>query len=225
MDSKQDGNRRAVRRVILAFSLAILVFFEFFYLFGFLDGTCYAFCLTFYNFPCYVFSIGMFLLGLTSLVAWLPRYTWLTSAFLSAYFAVTFLASLCWARWVILLSLMALLSSSLSLGLSDWRVPTLREAAERLSFGLAFSTFLFFAVDGVFKCLDMTPEPFICILILVGALSLPLRIKRPRYSPLPLLAYFTLGGLTEGFHGLEFFGLLVSLLAFCLSLAGRLKTI
>jgi len=200
--------------ILLAFSLAVLAFFEFFYLFGFLDGTCYAFCVTFYNLPCYVFSVGMFLLGLTSLVAWLPRYTWLTSAFLSVYFAVMFLASLCWARWVPLLSLTALLSSVLFLGLSEWRAPAFKEAAERLSFGLAFSAFVFIAGGSVLFCFGSSSKLPPCALVALGLLSVPLRIKRPRYSPLPLLAYFILGGLTAGFHGLELLGVLASTMAF-----------
>ena len=69
MEAKPDKNRRTIRRVFLTILLAFLAFFEFFYIFGFLDGTCYAFCVTFYNLPCLVFSVGMFLFGLASVIA------------------------------------------------------------------------------------------------------------------------------------------------------------
>ena len=194
--------------------LAILISFEFFYLFGFAGETCYPFCMTFRDVPCSIFSALMFLLGLTSLVAWLPRYTWLTSAFLSVYFAVTFLASLCWARWVPLLSLMAILASVLFLGLSEWRAPAFKEAAEMLSFGLAFSAFVFLAGWGVLFCLGSSSKLLSCALVALGLLSVPFRMKHPRYSSLPLLAYFTLGSLTTGFNWLELLGVLASLMAF-----------
>ncbi|AEK73327.1 hypothetical protein GQS_07145 [Thermococcus sp. 4557] len=221
MDSKQDGNRRAVRRVLLAFSLIALAFFEFFYLFGFLDGTCYAFCVTFYNLPCLVFSVGMFLFGLTSVIAWFPKYTRVSMAFLSAYFGVTLLASLCWARWVPVISFVGLVLAATIYQLSPRKFPSLREFLERFFFGLALSTFLFLALG---NCLDVTVKPFACALVLLGALSIPLRVKYPRYSPVPLLLYFVISLLVLGFHGLELFGLVASalaLLAFDLKASGE----
>ena len=104
MKPKPDGNRGVIRRMLLAVSLAILVFFEVLYLFGSLDGTCYAFCVAFYNLPCLVFSVGMFIFGLAPLIAWFPKYGKFAMASLSLYFSVTLLASLCWARWVPALS-------------------------------------------------------------------------------------------------------------------------
>jgi hypothetical protein len=191
MKPEPKESRRIIGRIALYASIfLILAFFEILYLFGSLDGTCYAFCVTFYNLPCFVFSIGMFLFGLAPLIAWFPRYEKLAMASLSLYFSITIVASLCWARWVLVLAFVGLVLSLIAFRLSREGVAQPREWVERLSFGLALSTFLVFAIDNVVSCIDFTPEPTSCALLSLGLLSIPLRIKRPCYFSIPLLLYF-----------------------------------
>ncbi|CAD5245314.1 hypothetical protein [Thermococcus camini] len=216
MKAKPHRNSRTIQRLLLAALLTIFAFFEFLYLFGSLDGTCYAFCVTFYNLPCLVFSVGMFIFGLASVIAWFPRYEKLFMASLSTYFGVTLLAFLCWAPWVPILAFASLVLSLIAFGLSGNGVTQPGGEAERLSFGLALSTFLVFAIDGVISCIDFTPESASCALLLLGLLSIPLRTKRPRYSSIPLLLYFFLYIVflgSSGARSFALFGLGISVLA------------
>ncbi len=198
------------KMLLHVFLLLFLAFFELLYLFGSLDGTCYAFCMTFYNLPCLVFSAGMFIFGLVSVIAWFPRYAKLLTVSLSTYFGVSFLAFLCWAPGVPLLSFAGLVLVLAAYRHSSGNALSPRESLERFFFGLALSTWVFLAVD---SCLGTAIGPVTCFLVLIGAFSIPLRIKYPRYSPVPLLLYFLLSLLVIGFHWLESFGLVVSALA------------
>ncbi|WP_297508355.1 hypothetical protein [Thermococcus sp.] len=228
MKPKTGGNGKLVRGMLLAVLLAILAFFEMLYFFGSLDGTCYAFCITFYNLPCLVFSVGMFIFGLASVIAWFPRHGKLLMASLSLYFSVTLLASLCWVRWVPALSFAGLALSLIAFRLSGGSAIQSRDVAERFFFGLAFSVFLVLLIDDVIRCVDFTLESTICALLLLGLLSVPLRIKRPRYSPIPLLLYFILrpaisnSRIVEGF---ALVGVMVSVLALAFAFGTRISVV
>ncbi|WP_297497422.1 hypothetical protein [Thermococcus sp.] len=214
MKPKSGGNGKLVRGVLFAVLLAILAFFEVLYFFGSLDGTCYAFCVSFYNLLCLVFSVGMFIFGLASVIAWFPKYGKLAMASLSLYFSVTLLASLCWARWVLALSVAGLALSLIAFRLSGGSAIQSRDVAERFFFGLAFSVFLL--IDDVIRCADFTLESTICALLLLGLLSVPLRIKRLHYSPIPLLMYFILRPAisnSQTVEGFALLGVMVSVLA------------
>ena len=205
------------KRIILyVFILPVLAFFEMLYLFGSLDGICHAFCVTSSNILCPFFSVGMFLFGLAPLMAWFPKYEKPVMASLSLYFSITLLASLCWARWVPALSFAGLTLSLIAFRGSMSVDVQSRDCAERLFFGLALSVFLFLSIDDVFRCVGFAPESALCSLLLLGLLSVPLRIKCPCYSSLPLLLYFILRVLlfnSEAVKGLALFGLGVSVLA------------